>query len=86
MANIAIPSDPNTQKKIREALHQISDSMTRIDAEKDHIKDILQVVQDETDVPKKYVSKMARIYHKQNLQQVKMENEDLEALYETINP
>ena len=86
MSNIIIPSDPNLQKKIRDALHQISDSMTRMDAEKDHIKDILQLVQDETDVPKKYVSKMARIYHKQNLQQVKMENEDLEALYETINP
>lgn len=86
MSNIVIPSDEGTRDKIRSALHQISDSMTRIDAERDHIKEILQVIQDETEVPKKYVNKMAVIYHKQNLAEVKAENSDLEDLYEVIKP
>jgi len=84
--NIIIPSDEQSKTTIREALHQISDSLTRIEAERDHIKDILQVVEDKVDVPKKYIRKMARIYHKQNLQEVLSENEDLETLYEVVNP
>ena len=58
--------------------------MTRMDAERDLIKNILQDVDDDTGVPKKYIRKMARIYHKQNLNEVKAENDDVETLYETV--
>jgi len=86
VSNIIIPSDEQSRNSIREALRQISDSLTRIEAERDHIKDILQVVEDKVDVPKKYIRKMARIYHKQNMSEVKAENDDIETLYEVVNP
>jgi len=86
MANIIIPSDEQSKKTIKDALAQISDSLTRIEAERDHIKDILQVVEDKVDIPKKYIRKMARIYHKQNMSEVKAENDDIETLYEVVNP
>ena len=84
MSNVVIPSDDETKKRVRDALVEISNSMTRMDAERDLIKNILQDVDDDTGVPKKYIRKMARIYHKQNLNEVKAENDDVETLYETV--
>lgn len=86
MSNIIIPSDPNAKDAIRNAIKELDASMIRVKAERDLQKDILQNIQDKVDVPKKYIKKMATIYHKQNLQEVKAENDDLETLYEAVNP
>ena len=85
MSNVVIPSDDETKKRIRGALEEISNSMTRMGAERDLIKNILQDVEDDTQVPKKYLRKMANIFHKQNLNEVKTENDDVETLYEAVN-
>jgi hypothetical protein len=77
-------SSPEDRKKIKNALQEISDSMTRMEAERDLIKDIIQDVNDNHKLPKKYISKMARIYHKQNFQVTQQETEELEALYITV--
>jgi len=84
MSNVVIPSDDETKKRVRGALEEISNSMTRMGAERDLIKNILQDVEDDTQVPKKYLRKMANIFHKQNLNEVKTENDDVETLYETV--
>lgn len=84
MSNIIVPSDPQTKQTILNALKEISNSMTRIDSEKDLIKEIVEEVSDKTEVPKKYINKLARIYHKQNISEVKAENDDLETLYEAV--
>ena len=86
MSNIIIPSDPQAKETIRNAIKELDASMIRVKAERDLQKEILQGVQDKVDVPKKYIKKMATIYHKQNLQEVKAENDDLETLYEAVNP
>ena len=85
MSNVVIPSDDESKKRIRGALEEISNSMTRMGAERDLIKNILQDVEDDTQVPKKYIRKMATIFHKQNLNEVKAENDDVETLYEAVN-
>jgi len=84
MSNVVIPSDDKTKQRIRGALEEISNSMTRMGAERDLIKNILQDVENDTQVPKKYLRKMANIFHKQNLNEVKTENDDVETLYETV--
>jgi len=84
MSNVVIPSDDESKKRVRNALEEISNSMTRMSAERDLIKNILQDVEDDTQVPKKYLRKMANIFHKQNLNEVKTENDDVETLYETV--
>jgi siroheme synthase (precorrin-2 oxidase/ferrochelatase) len=84
MTNVTLPSSPEDRKKIRQALQEISDSLTRIEAERDLIKDILQTVEDNFELPKKYTRKVAKIYHKQNINEVKAENEELETIYETV--
>lgn len=82
--NVIVPSSPNDRQAVQKALQEISASLTRIDAEKDLIKDILVTVQDNQNIPKKYMRKMAKIYHKQNFTEVQQEQEDLETLYETV--
>lgn len=84
MSNVIIPSDPQTKQTLLNALKEMSNSMTRVDAEKTLQKEIIEEVSDKTEVPKKYIGKLARIYHKQNISEVKTENDDLETLYEVV--
>ena len=84
MPNVVLPSNPEDRKRIKDALQEISDSFTRIEGERDAIKDIVNFVNEEFDLPKKYVSKMARVYHKQSFDKEVGEAEDFAALYETV--
>jgi|TARA_R110000803_G_scaffold50693_3_gene105027 hypothetical protein len=81
MINKLSPAD---QKKVVGAIKELSDSMTRIDAEKDLIKDIVQVTFENHEIDKKHIRKLASIYHKANMDEVRTEFDDLESLYETL--
>jgi siroheme synthase (precorrin-2 oxidase/ferrochelatase) len=84
MSNVTVPSSPEDRKKILGAIKEISDSLTRIESERDLIKDILSDIEDKFELPKKYTRKVAKIYHKQNMNEVKAEQEELETIYETV--
>ena len=77
-------SSPADRKKIKDALHEISGSMTRIDAEKDYIREAVKELADEFKLSKRTLNKMARVYHKQNYSQEVASHEEFEGLYETI--
>lgn len=82
MTNII--SNPEDRKKIRGAMQEISDSMTRIDAEKSLIKEIIKDICDNHELSKRQFAKMAKLYHKQTFLQEVQANEELELLYENI--
>lgn len=84
MANVVLPSNPEDRKRIKDALQEISDSYTRIEGERDAIKDVINFINEEFELPKKYISKMARVFHKQTFDKEVGEAEDFAALYETI--
>ena len=84
MSNVIVPSSPEDRKKIKDALIEISASLTRMEAERDLIKDILVEVEDKFELPKKYTRKLARIYHKQNYAEIRQEQDDVATLYETV--
>lgn len=77
-------SNEADRKKFNGALQELSNSMTRISAEKDLMRDIVKDLSDNFQIPKKTVSKLARIYHKQNFSQEAQEFDDLETLYEEV--
>lgn len=77
-------SNPADRKAIHDALREISNSMTRIEAERDLIKDTLNMLKDNHELPTKYTRKLAKIYHKQNFNEVKSEQADIEELYEKV--
>lgn len=72
------------RKKVQNALKEMSDSMTRVDAEKDLQKDIAQRMLDEIGVPKKDFNKLARIYHASNLMEEAARNEEFMQFAEAI--
>jgi hypothetical protein len=77
-------SNPADRKAVYDALREISNSMTRMEAERDLISETLKAVKDKFELPPKYTRKLAKIYHKQNFQEVKAEQEEVEVLYESI--
>ena len=81
---MALISNPADKKKLEDAVVELSNSMTRVDAERDLQKDIVDRIADEVGVEKKYVKKLATIYHRQTFAQVQTEQEELESLYEDL--
>ena len=77
-------SSPEDRKKIFAAIREISNSMVRIEAERDLIKDIVKDVSDNYQLSRKTVNKMAKVYHKQNLSQTVAEHDEFVETYEEI--
>ena len=75
---------PEDKKKIASAIKEISNSMTRVDAEKELITDIITVTHQLHGVDKKHLRKIAGIYHKSNMAEVRTENDDIDTLYEEL--
>ena len=74
-------TSPADRKTLLDAVQELSNSMTRVDGERDFQKEAIAEVAGKLNLEKKYVRKLARIYHKNNLNEVKQENEDVETLY-----
>lgn len=79
-----IPSSPEDRKRIRAALQEMSDSMTRVDAERDLMKQIINNVHEEFELSKKTFRRMAKVYHRQNFSKEVAEHEEFEIMYENI--
>ena len=72
------------KNKVLGVLKEISNSMTRIEGERDYIKEAISAASEEHEIDKKILRKMATVYHKQNFDAVTGENDEFAELYETI--
>ena len=79
-----LPSNNADLLKLKDAIKEISASWTRVEAERDFVNDALSRMQEEVDVPKKEIRKLAKIFHQQNLEEVKEEFEEIELAYRKI--
>ena len=70
--------------KVKKGLQEISDSLTRAEAERDYVKDAIKAIADENGLQKKIVAKMAKVYHKQNYSEVVTEAEEFQRMYEKV--
>jgi hypothetical protein len=77
-------SNPADRKAVYDAIREISNSMTRMEAERDLISETLKSVKDKFELPPKYIRTLAKIYHKQNFNQIKEEQSEVETLYEIV--
>lgn len=77
-------SSPADRAKIKKMLSEISNSYTRISAEKDLIKETISDLSKEYEIPKRTLNKMAKIYHKQSYSLEQQAFEEFEELYENI--
>jgi hypothetical protein len=81
---VIIPSLEADRKAIRDAIREASDCLVRIDGEKEQIKAIVEVLKEKHQLPKGYINRMIREYHKSSYDKSVAEQSDFEELYEAV--
>ena len=82
--SINMISNPADQQKLLGLLRECSGSMTRMEGEKDLIKNAVADICSQLNLPKKIVNRMVKVYHKQNYDEEVAVHEQFETLYQTI--
>ena len=77
-------SNPADQKKLLSLLKTCSDSLTRMEAEKELIKAEIAEISEQLEIPKRLLNKLVCVYHKQNYDEEVTTNEQFVQLYETV--
>lgn len=72
------------KKDIKNCLQEMSNSMTRIEAERDHIKEIISRMAEEFEMNKKLSRKLGRVFHKRNIAEEVAAANELNETYEDI--
>jgi hypothetical protein len=70
--------------ELKKSLNEVSNSMTRIEAERTFIKESVSHISDAFGLNKKVVNKLVKTYHKQNYQDEVNTMSEFTELYETI--
>lgn len=75
-----------TEKKARlkGCLQEISNSMTRMEAERENITAIVKRMADEFELNKKVSRKLAKIFHKRNIEEERGDFEEIANTYEEV--
>ena len=81
---MALPSDTFGKKVIKDAMLEISGAMTRIEGERDYIKESIAKVCEDFELNKKTFRKLVNTYHKQNFSKEVAEHEEFEKMYEDL--
>lgn len=81
---MSLPSDPAARKAIKDCLVEISNSYTRIEGERDLIKEAMSNICEQFELSKKTFRRLARTYHKQNFSKEVAEHEEFETMYEQL--
>jgi hypothetical protein len=79
-----LPSNPTDLKKIDSALEEISNSKTRIEAERELIKEIVDNINEDFDLPKKLINQLAKVYHMRNFAEEVSQQEDFQVAFEQL--
>ena len=77
-------SNPEDKRKFHNAIQEISNSMTRTEAERDLINEVIKNLSDEFNMNKKIIRKIARAYHKQNLAEEQQDHDEFVEVYEEV--
>jgi hypothetical protein len=76
-------SEPDKEKLFK-IIKECSNSMVRIDGEKDYIREAIADTSKSMQLPKKLVARLIKVYHKQNYDEEVAVHEQFETLYETV--
>jgi hypothetical protein len=77
-------TNPADRQKLLDVLKECSASKTRIEAERDLIKEAVTNISGELKLPKKIINRMVKVYHKQNFDEEVAVQEQFETLYQNI--
>lgn len=84
MSDLNIPTNKDERKKLKAMIVEMTNVISRIDSEREHMKDIAGVAAEEFGLEKKIINKLARTMYKNNYADIHQENEHFEFLYEAL--
>lgn len=76
--------DPTVRQVVRAAVSEMSASMTRVEAERDLMKEITKRMHEDHSISKKAFKKLARAHHKQSFNKETEEYDEFSTLYDTV--
>lgn len=83
-STVTIPTNPADLKDIKSKVREGTDCLLRVDSERALLKEIIDGIVEEYDLPKQYVSDMIRREHKNDFDEKAMKFDDFTALYEAV--
>ena len=81
---IIIPSSPADLKKLKDAMTEGSGCYIRMDSEKEALKDIIETVAKDLELPKGVVAALIRHYHKSDFDKKETEFQDFSELWDAV--
>lgn len=84
MTLVTVPSNPSDIKKIHDAVNEGVDCLTRIASEREALKDIIDMIVEDYEIPKKHVAKMIRSKFKDDFKKQQEELQEFEELWQKI--
>lgn len=89
MSNMSIETafgtlDNDQLTSLRSGVKEISVHLSRIDGEKEQVKDIVNNLFDELKIPKKIINRIAKVYHKNSFSEVVVEDNEFQSIYSTV--
>ena len=76
--------NPKEKVDIKNCLQEISNSYTRIEAERDNIKAIIERLAEDFEMNKRLSRRLAKVFHKRNLAEEVAAAEELSSTYEDV--
>ena len=70
--------------EIKGCLQEISNSLTRIEAERDLIREVLSRMADEFEINKRLARRLAKVYHKRNIEEEVAQVQELNDTYDML--
>lgn len=84
MTDMAIPSGKEERRKLKTMIVEMTNVLSRIDSEREHYKEISSAANEEFEIEKKVINRLARTMYKNNYADLQAENEHFEFLYESL--
>ena len=76
--------DEKALKELKGAIDEANEMMYQVDQKKRMLKEIIDIASDNSKIPKKIISKIAKTQYKQSLQEEVAEFKEFEAIVETL--
>ncbi len=81
---MSVETNEAERKRVRDALQEISNAMTRIEGERDFIKEAKAKLVEDQLVDKKVLNRMVKVYHKQNYAEERQTDNEFQDIYEIV--
>jgi hypothetical protein len=82
--NPTLLTNPEDRQTLLDVIKTCSDSMTRVDGEKDLTKELIGKTSKNLGIPKPIISKLIKVYYRQNFDAEVAVHEEFESLYQSV--